>query len=60
MSVVLVVNSGSSSFKYQLIDMDNEAVLASGLVRGRHFPAPANRGAMMEVGHEWLCDSVVV
>ena len=32
MSVVLVVNSGSSSFKYQLIDMNNEAVLASGLV----------------------------
>jgi acetate kinase len=31
-SVVLVVNSGSSSFKYQLIDMDAEAVLASGLV----------------------------
>src|SRR6478609_3454648 len=32
MSVVLVVNSGSSSFKYQLIDMDAEAVLAAGLV----------------------------
>ncbi|WP_133542357.1 acetate kinase [Microbacterium sp. BK668] len=32
MSLVLVVNSGSSSFKYQLIDMDAEAVLASGLV----------------------------
>ncbi len=32
MSVVLVVNSGSSSFKYQLIDMGTEAVLASGLV----------------------------
>ena len=32
MSVVLVVNSGSSSFKYQLIDMDHEVVLASGLV----------------------------
>ena len=32
MSVVLVVNSGSSSFKYQLIDMDAESVLASGLV----------------------------
>ncbi|SFS16253.1 acetate kinase [Microbacterium sp. cf046] len=32
MSVVLVVNSGSSSFKYQLIDMDTETVLASGLV----------------------------
>ncbi len=32
MSVVLVVNSGSSSFKYQLIDMDAETTLASGLV----------------------------
>lgn len=32
MSVVLVVNSGSSSFKYQLLDMDDERVLASGLV----------------------------
>lgn len=32
MSVILVVNSGSSSFKYQLIDMDAELVLASGLV----------------------------
>ncbi|GLJ62810.1 acetate kinase [Microbacterium barkeri] len=29
---VLVVNSGSSSFKYQLIDMAAERVLASGLV----------------------------
>ena len=32
MSVVLVVNSGSSSFKYQLIELDSEQVLASGLV----------------------------
>jgi acetate kinase len=32
MSVVLVINSGSSSFKYQLLDMDREQVLASGLV----------------------------
>jgi acetate kinase len=31
-SLVLVVNSGSSSFKYQLIDMDAETTLASGLV----------------------------
>jgi acetate kinase len=29
---VLVINCGSSSFKYQLIDMDREAVLSSGLV----------------------------
>jgi acetate kinase len=32
MSVVLIVNSGSSSFKYQLIELDTERVLASGLV----------------------------
>lgn len=32
MTPVLVVNSGSSSFKYQLIDMDAETTLASGLV----------------------------
>ncbi|MDR1702638.1 MAG: acetate kinase [Sporomusaceae bacterium] len=29
---VLVVNCGSSSIKYQLLEMDNEAVLAKGLV----------------------------
>jgi len=29
---ILVLNCGSSSFKYQLIDMDGEAVLAKGLV----------------------------
>lgn len=32
MSAVLVVNSGSSSFKYQLMEMDTETTLASGLV----------------------------
>ena len=32
MSAVLVVNSGSSSFKYQLLDGRSEEVLASGLV----------------------------
>lgn len=32
MSIVLVVNSGSSSFKYQLLDMSTEEVLAHGLV----------------------------
>ena len=28
---ILVINSGSSSLKYQLIDMENESVLAKGL-----------------------------
>ena len=32
MSAILVVNSGSSSFKYQLIDVATEDLLASGLV----------------------------
>jgi len=32
MSVVLVINSGSSSFKYQLIDVETQTALASGLV----------------------------
>ncbi|MRG61134.1 acetate/propionate family kinase [Agromyces sp. CFH 90414] len=32
MSVVLVVNSGSSSFKYQLIEVERAETLASGLV----------------------------
>ncbi|GAA3912831.1 acetate/propionate family kinase [Microbacterium invictum] len=32
MSAVLVINSGSSSFKYQLIDLDTASPLASGLV----------------------------
>ncbi|WP_300671090.1 acetate kinase [Desulfoluna sp.] len=29
---VLVINAGSSSLKYQLLDMDNEAVMANGIV----------------------------
>ncbi|MGN8551330.1 UNVERIFIED_CONTAM: acetate kinase [Microbacterium sp. SLM126] len=56
MTPVLVVNSGSSSFKYQLIDMDAETTLASGLVerigepvgRATHTvraPAPEGGGA---------------
>ena len=28
---ILVINAGSSSLKYQLIDMDTKAVLAKGL-----------------------------
>lgn len=30
---ILVINSGSSSVKYQLIDMENENVLAKGVVQ---------------------------
>ena len=42
MSRVLVVNSGSSSLKYQLIELDGERMLASGLVEriGEAPPLP--------------------
>ena len=29
---ILVINAGSSSLKFQLIDMENESVIAKGLV----------------------------
>ena len=61
MSVVLVINSGSSSFKYQLLDMRAERVLASGLVerigepvgRARHTVFFADAGpAVTEATYE--------
>lgn len=38
--IVLVVNCGSSSLKYQLVNMDNEEVMAKGLVEKSGFPIP--------------------
>ena len=35
---VLVINAGSSSIKYQLIDMENENVIAKGLVEKIGLP----------------------
>ena len=35
---ILVVNAGSSSLKYQLIDMDGEQVIAKGLVERIGMP----------------------
>jgi acetate kinase len=59
-SVVLVVNSGSSSFKYQLIDVDASRTLASGLVEriggagghAKHTDATADGGD----GRSWETD----
>ncbi|NLT25804.1 MAG: acetate kinase [Microbacteriaceae bacterium] len=47
MTVVLVINSGSSSLKYQLIDMATESTLASGLIEriGGERAAIAHRAA---------------
>ena len=50
MSIVLVVNSGSSSLKYQLLDMDAETVLASGLVERIGDPATGS-GAIGRSSH---------
>ena len=36
--IILVINSGSSSLKFQLLDMDNEAVMAQGLVEKIGLP----------------------
>jgi len=51
MPVVLVVNSGSSSFKYQLIEMDGEHVLASGLVE--RIGEPAGRAEHKTAGESF-------
>lgn len=49
MSRVLVVNSGSSSLKYQLIELTGESTLAKGLVErigeGEKSPSPLGSGA---------------
>ncbi|RZI91839.1 MAG: acetate kinase [Microbacterium sp.] len=47
MSVVLVINSGSSSFKYQLIDVETERSLASGLVERIGEPTGSARHRLM-------------
>ena len=51
MSTILVINSGSSSFKYQLIDMESEEAVASGLVEriGESSGHTTHRGPS---GHE--------
>ena len=53
---ILIVNAGSSSLKYQLIDMDNEATLAKGLVEriGMGVDGHAN----MKVDDKTVCDVV--
>lgn len=51
MSTVLVVNSGSSSFKYQLIEMATERVVAKGLVE-------RIGEAVGTIAHENLIDGV--
>lgn len=60
MSAVLVVNSGSSSFKYQLIELEGERRLASGLVEriGERTGATKHRNEL--TGDETSSDSASI
>ena len=50
MTVVLVINSGSSSFKYQLIDVESQRPLASGLVERIGDPSTSSGTATSSEG----------
>ena len=49
---ILVINAGSSSLKYQLIDMDNEKLLAKGLVERIGFTGFDVDNFSQKVGEE--------
>jgi acetate kinase len=49
--IVLVVNCGSSSLKYQLINMDNEEVMAKGLVE--KIGLPDSQLTHKQLTHKW-------
>ncbi|GAA4677200.1 acetate/propionate family kinase [Frondihabitans cladoniiphilus] len=57
---VLVVNSGSSSFKYQLIDLEGERTLASGLVERIGEETGATKHKNAETGQETSNDSAPI
>jgi len=59
-SAVLVVNSGSSSFKYQLIELDGETTLASGLVERIGEAAGSARHRNHVTGDETSNDSAAI
>jgi acetate kinase len=56
-SAVLVVNSGSSSFKYQLIELEGETTLASGLVERIGEKTGSTTHKNVETGEETTNDS---
>ena len=60
MSAVLVVNSGSSSFKYQLIDLDGERRLASGLVERIGEPTGSTKHRNDVTGEETSSDATPI
>ena len=60
---ILVVNAGSSSLKYQLIDMEDEKIIAKGLVERIGMPQPGHQkqtvgGKVYEVSGVMIEDHV--
>ena len=51
---ILIVNAGSSSLKYQLIDMDNETTMAKGLIE--RISIPGSRLKQKANGREFLVE----
>lgn len=60
MSAVLVVNSGSSSFKYQLIELEGERTLASGLVERIGEATGVTKHKNAKTGDETSNDSIAI
>ncbi len=60
MSAVLVVNSGSSSFKYQLIELEGERTLASGLVERIGEVTGVTKHKNAKTGDETSNDSIAI
>ena len=57
---VLVINSGSSSLKYQLFDMKTETRLAKGLVERIGCGGPADHAAALKLVVEQLGDAAIL
>ena len=57
---ILIVNAGSSSLKYQLINMDNEATIAQGMIERIGIEGDAAEfRAWLEVNHESATDFIL-
>ncbi len=55
---ILIINAGSSSLKYQLIDMDNEQVIAKGLaerigIAGSHLEQKVGDKKIGSMPSQW-------
>ena len=56
---ILVINAGSSSLKYQLIDMDNESVMAKGSVTRIGLPESVFEQKIGDVKYKYVKDMLI-